>query len=47
MPNSDRSWVAQDVLWELGASFIDATAETAAPVIENGIARLGEVLDAL
>ncbi len=47
MPNSKRSWVAQDVLWELGASFVDATAETATLVIEKGIARIGEVLDAL
>ncbi|MEZ5246379.1 MAG: EAL domain-containing protein [Acidimicrobiales bacterium] len=47
MSKPSRSWVSQDVLWELGASFIDATAQTAAPVIENAIARIAEVLDAL
>lgn len=46
MSQSGRSWVSQDVLWELGASFIDATAQTAAPVIESAIARIAQVLDA-
>lgn len=47
MSQNDRSWVSQDILWELGASFIDATSRTAAPVIEAAISRLAEVLDAL
>jgi diguanylate cyclase (GGDEF)-like protein/PAS domain S-box-containing protein len=39
-------WTPQDVLWELGTSFVDATAETAAVTIESAIARVGILLDA-
>ena len=47
MPTRGRTWISQDILWELGASFIDATAPTSARVVENAIARIAEALDAL
>jgi diguanylate cyclase (GGDEF)-like protein/PAS domain S-box-containing protein len=46
MSQRSRRWNSQEILWELGASFIDATAESAASVVERAIARLGEVLEA-
>ncbi|MFT7608797.1 MAG: diguanylate cyclase (GGDEF)-like protein/PAS domain S-box-containing protein [Candidatus Aldehydirespiratoraceae bacterium] len=39
-------WTPQDVLWELGASFLDATADTAAATIESAIACVAVLLDA-
>ena len=47
MQSRGRTWISQDILWELGASFIDATAPTSARVVENAIARIAEALDAL
>ncbi|MEM7141238.1 MAG: hypothetical protein AAF548_09420, partial [Actinomycetota bacterium] len=41
-----RSWTPQDILWEMGASFIDASADTAADVIGSALERVGTLLDA-
>jgi len=39
-------WVPQDVLWEMGASFVDATPQTASAVIESAIHRAATLVDA-
>jgi len=45
MSETGRSWTPQDVLWELGASFIDASADAAPAVIEAAIHRVATLLD--
>lgn len=45
MSGTDRSWTPQDILWELGASLIDATADTAPAVVEAAIERVALLLD--
>jgi diguanylate cyclase (GGDEF)-like protein/PAS domain S-box-containing protein len=44
MDETPRSLVPQDILWELGASFVDATAETAGSVIEAAMERVARAL---
>ncbi|MDW3219821.1 MAG: EAL domain-containing protein [Acidimicrobiales bacterium] len=46
MSATGRSWTPQDILWELGASLIDATADTAPAVVEAAIERVALLLDA-
>ncbi|MEQ8839521.1 MAG: EAL domain-containing protein [Acidimicrobiales bacterium] len=44
MSHSHRPGVAQDALWELSASFINATAATAATVVESAMQRIAGVV---
>ena len=46
MSQSNRGWDPQDVLWEMGASFVDATAADAPAVIAAAIHRVATLLDA-
>ncbi len=45
MSDPSRSWTPQDILWELGARFVDATADTASAVIEASMERVARLVD--